>query len=146
MYLIWCHNNTDRTTRPIRNKVDQYGLFSRIGRLWSGQYHGVEWQRTTRFFFLRFQTTPWISVFRNLSRFYIHLEDKTETPCDVTNYRLTRQNGKKTTENKQYWGTDGCSSSLVEDYFRYDELAQIEAEAYRIGHWSSRVYGTWRGA
>ena len=50
-----------------------------------------------------------ISVFRNLSRFYMHIEDKTETPCDVTNCRLIRQNVKKTSENKQYRGKDGCS-------------------------------------
>ena len=45
----------------------------------------------------------------NHSRFYIHIEDKIETPCDVINCRLIRQNVKKTTENKQYWGNDGCS-------------------------------------
>ena len=39
---------------------------------------------------------------RNLSRFYIHIEDKTETPCDVTNCRLIRQHVKKTTDDKQY--------------------------------------------
>ena len=44
----------------------------------------------------------------------MHIEDKTETPCDVTNCRLIRQNVKKTTENKQYWGKDGfsCRRSL----------------------------------
>ena len=88
-------------------------------------------------------------MFRNLSRFYILIEDKTETRCDVSNCRLIRQNVKKTTENKQYHSikvlfkvgtfynntiynnTEEMMDALVEDYFRYDELAQMEVEAVR---------------
>ena len=65
-----------------------------------GQY-GTK-SANTHYFLLLADFDPANIVFRNLSRFYIHIEDKTETPCDVTNCRLIRQNVKKTTENKQY--------------------------------------------